>query len=358
MSKLDKLDLFEKLDESKMRDSISALGKQVAHAWEDTKKITVPEDYKDINKIVVSGMGGSALGADVVRNVFRDKLKLPIWIVNDYELPEFVDEKTLVIFSSYSGTTEEPLNTFDQALKRKAKMMGITTGGRLKDFFEETKLPYYNIDPKFNPCGQPRMALGYSIIGQLGLLVQAGLIEVTDEEIAGVVSMLEGMNEKLNYQVETTDNLSKQLADKLHDKIPAITGSEFLKGNLHACANQINENAKQFSYFFLIPELNHHLMEGLGNPEKGIKSVIFILAESKLYHKSNQIRYDVTKDIITKNNGEYLEIKLEQPTKLLQSFEFLIIGSYIAYYMSILNDINPSPIPYVEMFKEELEKRK
>lgn len=356
MTKLNDLELFEKLDQSKMRDSIAQLSQQVAHAWQTTQKITVPDDYDEINKIVVSGMGGSALGADIARNVYADKLKYPLWIVNGYELPEFVDEKTLVILSSYSGTTEETLNTFDQALAKKAKVMGITTGGRLKEYFEKEKLPYYNIEPKYNPCGQPRMALGYSVIGQLGLLRQARIIEITDEEILGVVSMLEGMNQHLNFEIEEKDNQAKQLAQKLHTKIPAVVASEFLAGSAHAFANQINENAKQFSYFFLIPELNHHLMEGLGHPQPGIKNISFMLFESEHYNPRTQARYQVTKKIIAKNKGNYLEIKLEQPTKLLQAFEMLIIGSYTAYYLAILNNLNPSPIPFVDMFKEELGK--
>ena len=358
MAKLDDIKRIHELDKSKMRDSISALSKQCAQAWEETKKVEVPEEYKNTDAILVNGMGGSAIGADIIKNLFYDELNVPLNIIHSYDLPAFVDENTLVILSSYSGTTEEPLNTFDQAVARKAKIMGITIGGKLRPLLEGANLPVYVFDPRHNPCGEPRLGIGYSVIGQLGLLVQSGHLAVSDQEMKEVVTMLENLNKELNIDVELKNNQAKQIAEKLEGKIPVMVASEFLEGNIHTFANQTNENAKNSAVYYMIPELNHHLLEGLAYPKKGTKDLFFLFINSDLYRKENQYRYKVTQGVVKKNNIEFLEVKLKQKTKFLQSFELLLLGEWIAFYLAMLNDLDPSPIPYVDFFKKELDKLK
>ena len=358
MENLDDIKQIEELDKSKMRDSIAVLYKQCEQAWQESTQVQVPDDYKNVNKVLVSGMGGSSLGADVVRHLFKSELKVPVTIINNYDLPEFVDEDTLLVLSSYSGTTEETINTLDQGIKKKAKLMGITTGGKLEELFVEKDLPYYKIQPDHNPCGQPRMALGYSVFGQLGLLRQAGLINFTDKQAKEVISMLGSFHKEFTVEIETSNNQAKEFANSLYNKIPVAVGTDFLQGVIHAFANQTNENAKNFSFYFLIPELNHHLMEGLANPKQVNQNLCFVLFNSDLYREEIKIRYDVTKEVLKKNKINFLEFKLKQPTKVLQLFELLQFGGWVAFYLSMLNGIDPSPIPYVDFFKEELDKRK
>lgn len=358
MAKLDDIKKIHELDKSRMRDSISALSKQCDQAWQETKQVQVPEDYKKTNCILVNGMGGSAIGADIIKSLFYDELDVPLNIIHSYDLPEFVDENTLVLLSSYSGTTEEPLNTFDQAVAKKAKIIGITTGGKLKPLLEGINAPFYTFEAKHNPCGQPRLGIGYSVMGQLGLLNQTGHLDLTDKEEQGIISMLDEFNKELVPEVETKNNLAKQVAEKFSGKIPIIVASEFLEGNAHTFSNQTNENAKNFATYFMIPELNHHLLEGLAHPKKGTKDLFFFLVNSKLYKKENQFRYKVTQTTVKDNGVGCMEVMLKQKTKILQSFELLLLGEWIAFYMAMLNDLDPSPIPYVDFFKEELEKLK
>lgn len=358
MKDLDDLKQIEELDISKMRDSIAVLYKQCEQAWQESTQVQVPKDYKNVNKVVVSGMGGSSLGPEIIKTIFIDNLKVPVILVNNYELPECVDDKTLLLLSSYSGTTEETLEAYGQGKAKNSKILGITTGGKLAEILLENNLPFYKINPEHNPCGQPRMALGYSIFGILGLLRQVGLISFEDKQAKEIINMLKNYCQGLNVNVDTEKNLAKQVANKLYNKIPAIVASEFLAGNAHACANQINENAKNFSFYYILPELNHHLMEGLAHPKEGNQNLCFVLFKSNLYRKEIQIRYNVTVSVLNKNNINHLEIDLKQDSNILQSFEMLQFGGWVAFYLAMLNGINPSPIPYVDYFKEELAKLK
>ena len=158
-----------KLDQQKMLSSIAVLNKQIEDAWKTTSREKIPKTYKQINKLVVFGMGGSTLGADVIRNLFAEQLKVPCYIVNDYEIPSWVDKNTLAVLSSYSGSTEEVVNVSKTIKKHTKKILVIASGKNLKRYKEKNNLPGYIINPQYNPCGQPRMALGYAITGLLGL---------------------------------------------------------------------------------------------------------------------------------------------------------------------------------------------
>ena len=343
---------IKKLDKKDILGSINSLSQQCAEAWEDSRKVKIPSSYKNIQNIVISGMGGSSLGGDIIQNLFKDELKVPITIVRDYSLPDFVNSKTLLILSSYSGTTEETLAVGLLGKKRKAKILGITTGRSLGNFLKKNKLPGYIFDPKSNVSGEPRMGLGYSIVGQIGLLSKCGILKVSDKQIKDVVKTIEKFS--LEFDVEKNNNVAKDFAKKLVNKIPLLVGSEFLSGNVHAFANQINENAKCFADYFISPELNHHLMEGLTNPGSNRKNLKFFLVSSDLYYKKNQKRYEVLKDILKGNRISFLEYKPKSKDRFLQSFEVLVLGSYVSFYLAMLYGIDPSAIPWVDLFKKKL----
>lgn len=356
MNSLDDIKKIAKLDQQNMRASIEALYLQCEQAWNDVKQVEIPEDYKNVNRVLINGMGGSALGGHIIRKLFADQLKVPVEVINDYYFPNYLNENTLYVVSSYSGTTEEPISTVEEAVKTGAKVLGIGTGAKLGKLMGQYHLPWYQIKPDHNPCGQPRMGVGYSVAGQVGLMSQCGLIQIDDQQISEVVSYLQELSGYFKPEVETSKNVAKQIARQIKGKIPVIVASNFLEGNAHVMANQINENSKNFSYYFSIPEINHHLLEGLGHPENISKFLCFIFIESELYHPRTQKRFAITCDIVTKHNVDSMSYKVKAKTKLLQSFEVLLWGSYVGFYLAMLNKLDPSPIPWVDYFKEELAK--
>lgn len=351
---LDNIQQIKKLDKSNMVGSIKELYLQCQQAWEEIKQIRFSPEYKKAKNIVVVGMGGSALGPHVVQSLYIDKLNIPLQIINDYHLPNYVNEKTLVLLSSNSGTTEEVLSAAKEARMRKSMIIGITTGGGLAEFLVKNKAPSYIFEQKHNPSGQPRMGLGYMILGMLGLFHQARLIKLNQDEVLDTIDNLQNLNNIWGMSTVVNNNLAKQFASECHGKIVALVSSSFLVGNAHTFSNQLNENSKNFSFYFTLPEINHHLMEGLSCPGSNSENLVFIFINSNLFGKRIKKRFMLTQDIVRKNKIKALQFMPESKTKLSQSFEVLLFGSYISFYLAMLNRLDPSPIPWVDYFKKSL----
>jgi len=351
---IDSLEEIKTLDAQNVLGSVGALPNQCLHAFEDASKVEIPEKYKDIHNIVMTGMGGSGLGARVIESVYSESLNFPLIRVNDYHLPGFANENTLVINSSYSGNTEEIVDTLKESIERKCKIMAISTGGEVLELSEKNNIPFYKIDPKHNPSKQPRMAIGYSIIGQLVLASKAGLFGLTEEDVLVMVEAMKNVQEKCEASVNREENDAKQMAKKILNKKIFLVASHHLVGATHVFNNQLNENSKTFTADFQIPELNHHLMEGLKNPKSNKDDVVFIFLDSNLYSEKIQKRMEITKDVVTKNKIENLTFSVKSPTKLSQNFELIQFGAYVNFYLSMLYGIDPAPIPWVDYFKEKL----
>jgi glucose/mannose-6-phosphate isomerase len=351
---LDDLAQITKLDKGNILGSIQALPEQIEQAWNEIKYLDLPHDYSASKNIVVAGMGGSALGGRIVHYLEFRNLRAPVEIVTNYHLPNYVNQDTLVILSSYSGNTEETLASAYDAIKRKAKIIGIETGGKLEEILKEHNLPIYLIDPKNNPSGQPRMGLGYSIASILGILSKLRFINTTEEEIQNAIQTSEKFVKEFGVRTHSNKNIAKNLSQKLANKIPILISSEHLVGVTHAFKNQLNENSKNFSMSFEISELNHHLMEGLKYPAKSKELLRFLFFESKNYYERIEKRYAITQDVVRQNGFSFDIYKTESETKLEEVFEILILGSYISFYISSLHGIDPSPIPWVDYFKEKM----
>jgi len=357
MNILDSLEDIKKIDIKNVYGSVIALPKQCQHAWDDVEKISISkEDFSPIENIVFTGMGGSGLTARVIESAFSEELKYPFIRVNDYNLPNFVNSKSLVLCSSYSGSTEETLENVKQAIAKKTKWLAISTGGPLIDEAKKNNVPFYQIEPKFNPCNQPRMAIGYSIVGQLALASKLGIINISKKEITNAMEVMSSVISKNKQEINTENNPAKAIANKLKGKVVILFSARHLSGATHVFNNQINENSKTFSSDFVIPELNHHLMEGLKNPDSNKNDLFIIFINSKIYPERIQKRFEVTKDVVNKNGISFEEIILESEGKLNQVFELIQFGAFINFYLSMLYEQNPAPIAWVDYFKKELSK--
>ncbi|MBU0671339.1 SIS domain-containing protein [Patescibacteria group bacterium] len=189
--------LINKYDTKDVLGSVDLLPEQCLHAWGDMKKVKFPKQYKQINTIVLFGMGGSALGIDVARAVYGNDIKVPIEIVNDYMVPEYINKDTLVILSSYSGSTEETTAAAKKIEKKTKKIFVITTGKDLLKFAKKKNYPVYVINPEYNPCEQPRVAVGYSVMAQFAMLNKLGLIKFTDKDVQNIFKFLKKNAKKI-----------------------------------------------------------------------------------------------------------------------------------------------------------------
>lgn len=347
------IEKIAQVDKQNVLGSIQALSDQLRQAWADTQKIKI-DLQKEIQHVVVAGMGGSGLGASVVKHLFKPELKIPLEIANSYTLPGYVGKNSLVILSSYSGNTEEVIACAKQAETLKAQIIVISGGGKLAKIAKSNKYPAYIIDPKYNPSQQPRMAVGYAIVGLIGLLNQAGILSVSQPEIEQAAETIIHTQHDCRVEAETENNPAKTLAFNLIDRRPNLVGAEFLTGALHVVRNQFHENAKTFAEYHQVPEINHHLMESLQLPHSNVLDNIFLFFNSDLYHQRNQKRMELTQQAVEKQDIQTLAVDMESADKMTQVFELITLMAYTNFYLAIMHQIDPSQIEMVDWFKQEL----
>jgi glucose/mannose-6-phosphate isomerase len=354
---LDSQSTYKKLDKHFVGESIKLLPEQIAQVLTDSAAIKIPEEYKKCSKILVNGMGGSSLGAYMVKAIFAKELKVPFNVEPGYVLPNYIDKNTLYIIVSYSGTTEEPISTYEEAKKRGAKIMAIAENkpdSELCKIVKKDNLPAYIFTPKNNPSNQPRLGVGYTAFGIIALLLRAGFLNIKEPDIKNYLVGMKKKNKQWQATTLTANNPIKKLALTLHNKTPILIGAEHLAGNLHALRNQINECAKLFSSYLILPDLNHYAMEGLVNPKTNKKNLVFLFFDSTLYHPRVQLRAKLTKQVVNKNGIKIISYNLKGATKSEQALEMLQFGSWLSYYLGMLDNVDPVKIPWVDWFKKEL----
>ena len=331
------------IDPLNVLGSLKFFPDQCLQAWQASSKINFSSKYKAVKNIAVCGMGGSRFTPRTVKELFRDRISLPYEIIDDYTLPAYVGKDTLVILSSYSGTTEEVISCGHEAEKRGAKISQVTSKKILD-------VPGYIFNPKqFNPCGQPRIGGGFLLFGHMGLLYSLGFLQIKETEIT----------ESLNFIRQNSGQLinqAKNLAQLLKDRYAFIITAEFLKGFGNGFANQINENSKMISDYRYISELNHHLMEGLKYPASLKNTALFLFVNSKFYTPRIQKRFPLTEDVVQKQSIKTKTINLTGPSKLAQVLEAFTLSGFATYYLSQIYKIDPASIPWVNYFKRQLEK--
>ncbi|KKT31656.1 MAG: Bifunctional phosphoglucose/phosphomannose isomerase [Microgenomates group bacterium GW2011_GWF2_45_18] len=351
---LDSRDAIYRLDPNHMLDSVESLDLQILDMWQACERFSVPESYRSAKNIVVSGMGGSALGGRVVKSLYKSELQIPFELIGHYVLPAYVGKDSLVILSSYSGSTEETLASYQDAKNRGAMLAVITAGGKLLELAKQDGVPYVQIVPKHNPSNQPRMAIGYAITGLLAMLTKAGFLNISQQEIDSAVQLL---RERKPFLIPESieQNTAKLLAYAAVDKQIFFVSAEHLEGATHVFNNQLNENAKVISAEYLIPEMNHHFLESISFPKQLRDSTFFLFIQSSLYHPRVNVRVPITRDIVEMSTFPAETIMATGVTRFSQVWEVIQLGAFTNIYLAVLNGIeDPSKIPYVDFLKEKL----
>jgi glucose/mannose-6-phosphate isomerase len=353
---LDDIKTYEKQDPQEVSYGVEHLPEQIRIAWDGTREVKVPVGHKKCDRIVIAGMGGSALGPDIIQRALFSSLKVSLEVVRGYELPKYTNSKTLVILSSFSGNTEEIVSASKDAKAKKAKCMVITTGGKLKAFAKRVNCPLYTFAPG-NLAKEPRLGVGFSFAGVLGLLERAGYIKLGERQVRGMTKAMSDVIDTCSLEINEDQNPAKIVAQELQDRSILLVASQHLLGNAHTLSNQINESAKQYSRHVELPEMNHHLMEGLSFPKGNFKNFSVLMIKSKLYHSRIQKRYDITADVFEKQGGKVIDYEVRGKTVLEECAELLQFGSFLSYYLGILNKVDLVAIPHVSYFKEKMKKK-
>jgi glucose/mannose-6-phosphate isomerase len=350
---LDSEEIYKKYDPEDVGFGIENLPEQIRRAWHDTRDIVIPKGYSDISNIVIVGMGGSALGPYMLKNAFYDRLSVPVEQVRDYSLPHYVNRNSLVILSSYSGTTEEVLSAAEEAKAAKAKVMVIAAGGKLVEMAREMNWPMYVFEAG-DLAKQPRYGVGFSLIGLAGLLERAELLKMKDTEVPKMMAAMGEVIDNCAVDVPQEENPAKQVALALQKRNLFIIAAEHLAGNANTFNNQVNENAKQLAHYMLLPELNHHFLEGVVFPEDVVSDTTVFLIKSDHYHERTQKRCDITADIFEQKNIPVIEYICKGESKIEEMAEVLQFGSYVAWYMAMLNNVVTTEILVTENLKKRM----
>jgi len=354
MNKLDNRELISKLDTSDMLKLISGLPDQCRHAYDIGKKAGVSKPKVRIDNIVFAGLGGSAIGADIIRVYLQNELKVPVIVCRNYVLPDFVGENTLLFCASYSGNTEETLASFEDGLKKGANIITIGSGGKLKESSLKNSFSHVDLPTGF----PPRTAVGYMSITVLAIFAKLGFIKDKEKEVTQLCSALSDLRDKeAGVDVATGNNISKQLAAKLYNKYCVIYGtSDTSEAAAIRWRGQIAENSKALSSSHVLPEMNHNEIVGWEFPKDVLKEIKVIILRDRNDHPRTQKRIDISKAIIEKSGAEIIELEREDSSILARVFSLIYIGDFVSFYLAILNNIDPTPVKQVDCLKGELSK--
>lgn len=350
MSILDQSDRWASIDPGSMRHLMQSFPAQVEGAAQVAQTLSLPAPSR-VTNVVVSGMGGSAIGGDVVRAALAASLQVPLIVCRDYSLPVFVDSTTLLFSSSYSGNTEETLAAYEQARRAGASIICITSGGKLASLSHSHGYPVIQL-----PAGlPPRAALGYSAVMLIGALKTLNLAPDMSAALHETVDLLKILVARYAPEAPEHKNQAKMIARSLHGRLVAIYGSS---GILDPVAvrwrGQLEENAKNLAFHHLLPEMNHNELVGWEIPAQLLQQVAVVLLRDQGDHPQVQRRFDFTRDLVTRKAGLVHEVWTSGETPLARMFSLICLGDFVSLYLAWLNAVDPTPVPVIETLKRHL----
>ncbi len=319
-------------------------------AWQSALGFKLPEDYHHVNKILILGMGGSAIGGDLVASLAVNEATVPVMVGRDYYVPQYVDEDTLVIASSYSGMTEETLSAFEQTFETPAKKLAITTGGKLQSLCDTLETPVFT----FDYAAQPRAALPFSLFILLAILHNLGFVKDAPQALPEVLSLLARISAEINETVPLNINPAKSLARKLYGRLPVIYGGGITTEVAHRWKTQINENSKTTAFYEVFSELNHNAVVGYTFPAAVLPQMLVIMLDSDLLHERLRLRYSITRELLAGAGIDCEMIKGEGTSALGQMMSLIYLGDYVSYYLALLNETDPTTIKEIDFLKGRL----
>ena len=367
---LDSPDLFERWDPSGMRRRLRLLPESCRRGWEQGRQFTPPVDWGELRRVVVGGMGGSAVAGDLLADLASSNGSISISVVRDFSLPYPLDDATLFLACSHSGATRETLSLYRRAREGGTPLLAMAGGGPLSDLAVSDGVPLLKVDAP----GEPRSALGYNVMLLLGALSRCGLFAVADREVDEAIHALEAAVSRCGAETPTRDNPAKQLAQELHHRLIVVVGGGILSGMARRWKTQFNENAKALVFFDVLPEALHNSVEAFcdlaaysGASSAGGSSNITgadgaggspmtLLLRPATGGPDLQLRFDVAAKLLEHNKVPHRVVAAPDGPPLAQMLSMLALGDYVSYYLAMLRGVDPSPTPGIDLGKALLER--
>jgi glucose/mannose-6-phosphate isomerase len=348
---LDDLALIKKIDVQNMLAEIDNLPDQLQQAWALGKSLPLPE-IKGISRIIIAGLGGSAIGADLLAAYISNLCAVPVIVHRDYELPAWAKgQETLVIASSHSGNTEGTVSSFNAALNNGCQMIAVCTGGELAKRALENNVSCWQFPHK----GQPRAAVGFSFGLLLALFCKLGLIPNQSEQVAGAVAAMKQQQENLHVGIPAVKNPAKRYGGQLVGRWVSVYGAGIFSPVARRWKGQINELAKAGANFEFLPEADHNAFAALVNPPDLLTArTMTLFLQSTSDHPRNRLRVEFTRQgfMLEGLNTDFYEAKGESP--LAQMWTAIHFCDYMAFYLAIAYNTDPTPVDTLQNLKAAL----
>jgi glucose/mannose-6-phosphate isomerase len=341
---------YAAVDTAGMLAHLQGLPHQLEDAWRLAQGFRAPAEYGAADAIVVAGMGGSAIGADLVRGLCADSLRVPLVVWRDYGLPAYVGPRTLVIASSYSGGTEETLSAVERAAAVGARVLGITTGGALADSLGARGGPVL----RFEYAAQPRAAIGYAVLLVLGVLTRLSYLGEQSGAVESAIAAVSEARERLGPAAPRGANGAKQLALALRERVAVIYGGGFLAPVARRWKGQCNENAKHWAFYEELPELNHNAVMGYQCPADPRLTPHAVLLRSALLPARVALRCTITAELLERHGVPYTTVDAWGEGELAHLLSMVAYGDWTSYYLSLLNGVDPTGIAAIDYLKTRL----
>jgi glucose/mannose-6-phosphate isomerase len=335
-------------DPGGMLGLVAELPSQVDEAWRITRRLELP--WETPRSVAVLGMGGSAIGGDLVKGIWSDRLTVPIEVIRDYELPAWVGRDTLVVASSKSGGTEETISSLSSALERRCPVVVVTTGGPLRDVAQRVGLPLVT----FPAHGTPRSSVGYSLGILAGILERTGVLALDASEIDAAVASARETAATCAPDVPTEDNQAKRLAWAMLDRFCIIVGSASLAPVARRWKAQLNENGKAAATFEELPEATHNTVVGFEQPESLRDHLCVIFLEGDLEHPRNRLRAEVVGELLARAHVSHHVVRARGRGRLGQALSAITIGDHVSVYVAFAYAVDPSPVGVIDHIKGRL----
>lgn len=335
-----------KYDPQNQFDVLINTYQQIEFAWNNVFTIDGISS-KELSNIIISGLGGSAISADLIKNYLANEINIPIIVNRNYNLPRFAGQSTLFIASSYSGNTEETISAFKQAIEIGCKIVCITTGGEVEAIAKLNKIPCVKVLPGF----QPRYSLGLSFFSLLKVFQELKLISDQTKVVEKIISLWK----QKGIEYSKDGNIAYTFAESLVGFMPVIysvADSTSAVGYRFKC--QLNENSKLHAFHNEIPEMNHNEIIGWESyREKVFHSKIISIVDDT-YHPQIQKRFEILKDIFSKSGVETVNLKSNEETFKVRLLDLIYLGDWISYYVGVLRGYDPSEIDNIDALKDRL----
>jgi glucose/mannose-6-phosphate isomerase len=354
MKSLDDLSYIKKIDPQGMYDLLLSFPVQVDTAYAIAQRCPLPEvKPPSMKNIVVTGMGGSAIGGDLARSYLAEDLKIPFFICRNYTLPAFVGPDSLVIASSYSGNTEETLEAYQQAKDTGATILAITTGGELAEKADSDGTAVIKVPPGL----PPRAALGYSFVALLVSLWRMKLAPDRCMEFFEGEHILKAGVEEYKVEIPSEENLAKEMAANLHRRLPIIySATDHFDAVAIRFKGQLCENSKMLAFFNFFPEFNHNELVGWNKLYDLQPHLAVVILRDENDHHRIRRRMELVRGIVENLDVPVYELESKGSCLLERMFSLIQLGDFISFYLAILNQVDPTPVEVIDYLKSELAK--